>query len=633
MRKLFYVILFGILLAAQYALPQDFFITSEYRKALSKGTRSLDGNPGASYWQNNSDYSIDAELNTFTKELKGTEKITYHNRSPIDIAKLVVRLYQDFSRPGKSRDWETDPKYFSDGVTISRITVNGISFDPSGRDITRPGTNMIVNLGNNKLMAGTDNNIEIDWSFRIPEHFPRMGLYDSTSYMVAYWYPQIAVFDDIDGWDMIDYKGVVEFYNDISNFHVRIKTDRPNLIVWSTGLLQNPGEVFTQDFLYKYNDAKSGNAKLDVDCSLLNAGNQITRNNGKNVWDIKAENVPDFAFAVSDHYVWQMKKIETAEGYFTNLNTAFRPGAKSLKFDVFKVAEESIVYLSTTMPGVPFPYPSMTVFNGEGGMEFPMMVNDGDEDDWSSLIYLTSHEISHTYFPFYMGINERKYAWMDEGFAVFLPMDFQTKMNRFAPDNAKKNEDRMDQKEYITKGYLRNSGTMNDAPMLTPSNHLSSTPYRFNAYAKSTIVYETLQDILGEDLFAKTIREFIARWNGKHPTPYDFFFTVNDYTKKDLNWFWKKWFMEFGVPDLSISAAMVSEGKMDIKIRNKGGMPVPVAVTITYDDGTTDTHYKTAEVWKDTNEYRFTVETKGKVKSIVLGNKYIPDVFQEDNTL
>ncbi len=633
MGKIFYAILFGILLTAQYALPQDFFITSEYKKALARGTRSTDGNPGASYWQNYCDYFIDAEVNTFTKELKGSERITFHNNSTTDLGKLVVRLYQDFSKPGKSRDWEGDPKHLNDGVTITRITVNGVTIDPAGKDVTRPGTNMVVNLGNSKMMSGTDNTVEIDWSFKIPDRFPRMGAYDSTSYMIAYWYPQISVFDDIDGWDMIDYKGVLEFYNDINNFDVRIKTDRPNLIVWSTGLLQNPDEVFTQDFLEKYNDAKNGYSKLDVDCSKLNSANQITKNNGKNVWHVKAESVPDFSFAVSDHYVWQMKKIETADGYFTNLSTAFRPGTKSLKFDVFKVAEESIKYLSTVMPGVPFPYPSMTVFNGEGGMEFPMMVNDGDVEDWESLVYLTSHEISHTYFPFYMGINERKYAWLDEGFAVFLPMDFQTKMNRFAPDNAKKNDEITDQKEYITKGYLRNSGNMNDIPMLASSNQLSSTPYRFNAYAKSTIVYEILQNILGDELFGKTLREFIRKWNGKHPTPYDFFFTVNDYTKKDLNWFWKKWFMEFGVPDLSISAAMVSEGKMDIKIRNKGGMPVPVAVTITYEDGSEEIHNRTAEVWKDANEYKFTVETKGKVKTIVLGNKYIPDVNPEDNNL
>ncbi|MCE1164661.1 MAG: M1 family metallopeptidase [Bacteroidetes bacterium] len=633
MNKAIYAALLGIILTASYAFSQDIYMPVEFRKALANNTRTTDGQPGPSYWQNYSDYFIDAEVNTFEKILKGTEKITYHNKSPFDLTKLVIRLYQDFSRPGKSRDWETDPKDFSDGVTISRITINGITFDPSGKDVTRPGTNMIINLGSSKIMSGTDNAVEIDWSFKIPEHFPRMGMYDSTSYMVAYWYPQIAVYDDIDGWDMIDYKGVVEFYNDISNFDVRLKTDRPNLIVWSTGILQNPGEVFTSDFLPKYNDAQSGSTKLDVDCSKLDASNQITKNNGRNTWHIKAESVPDFAFAVSDHYDWQMKKIETAEGHYTNLNTAFRPGAVSLKYDVLTIAEKTIQYLSTVMPGVPFPYPSMTVFNGEGGMEFPMMVNDGDEDDWGSLIYLTSHEISHTYFPFYMGINERKYAWMDEGFAVFLPIDFQTKMNRFAPDNATKKEDRQDQREYITKGYLRNSGTMNDIPMLAPSNHLSSTPYRFNAYAKSTIVYETLQDMLGEDLFAKTIREFIGRWNGKHPTPYDFFFTFNNFTGKDLNWFWRKWYMEYGVPDLSISAAMVSDKKMDVKIKNKGGMPVPVAVTITYEDGSIVTHNRTAEVWKSADEYRFTIETTGKVKTIVLGNKYIPDVNPEDNAL
>ena len=169
--------------------------------------------------------------------------------------------------------------------------------------------------------------------------------------------------------------------------------------------------------------------------------------------------------------------------------------------------------------------------------------------------------------------------------------------------------------------------------MLTPSNLLKSVPYRFNAYGKSEIVFEILKDMLGEDLFKKSLQEFIARWSGKHPMPYDFFFTFNDVSKKDLNWFWTRWFMQSGTADLSISAAVVTSDKMEIKVTNKGGMPVPIAVTLTFEDRSESYHKTTAEVWKDASEYRFTVEVKKKVKSIKLGNGYIPDVNPEDNGL
>ncbi len=633
MNKIFLPILLGLLLNVLPLHSQDIYMPAEYRKALVKNTRSLDGKPGTAYWQNYSDYFIEADVNSNTKEISGKEKIIYHNKSPHDLSKLVIRLYQDFLKPGKSRDWEGDPKYFGEGTVIKKLTINGFDIDTDSKDVKRPGTNMVINLSNSTLKAGMDNVVDIEWSFKIPEEFPRMGMYDSTSYMIAYWYPQISVFDDIEGWDMIDYNGIVEFYNDFSNFDVRIKTDRPNMIVWSTGLLQNPEEVFNDGFLIRYRDAAAGNSKLEIDCSTLNSSNQITRNNGSSVWHYKAESVPDFVFSMSDHYFWQMKRIEAADNNFVILSTAFRPNALSLKFDVYKIAEEAIKYLATTMPGVPFPYPSMTVFNGEGGMEFPMMVNDGDEDDWESLIYLTSHEISHTYFPFMTGINERKYAWMDEGFAVFLPMDFQIKMDRFGPDNKERDPEKADQREYFVKSFNHFSGTFNDVPMLTPSNLLKSVPYRFNAYGKSEIVFEILKDMLGEELFNKALKEFIARWGSKHPMPYDFFFTFNDVSKKDLNWFWTRWFMQSGTADLSISAAVVTSDKMEIKVTNKGGMPVPIAVTLTFEDGSESYHKTTAEVWKDASEYRFTVEVKKKVKSIKLGNGYIPDVNPEDNGL
>lgn len=630
MKKIFLLL---VLLNTVTLFSQSIFVPKEIYKSVNNGVRNNNGRPGSNYWQNSSDYKIDVKVDSYTKILSGKEDITYSNNSPDELDRIIFRTYQDYSIPGKSRDWEINDSSFSEGMKISALIINGEKIDLKSKQISRPGTNLIVKLIN-KISSGTKVNISIEWSFKILKDFPRMGLYDETSCMIAYWFPQIAVYDDIDGWDMTDYKGQVEFYNDCNNFDVKIKTDRPNMCVWATGLLQNPEDVFITKYYEQYKSAKEGKDFFNVDCSKLNKENQLTKNDGKLTWYFKAYSVPDFAFAMSDHYVWKMKEVEVSPGKNINLNIAFRPDAIALnKYDIFNVAFKTIEFLSNSFPGVAYPYPSMTVFNGEGGMEFPMMVNDDDTKTWESTVYLTSHEISHTYFPFYMGINERKYAWMDEGFAVHLPQGFQSGMERFAPDNADRDTNREDSRAYNVRAYLRNAGTMNDIPMLAPSNQLRSPSYRLNAYNKAALVYDLLKGLIGNENFNIALKEYIYRWNGKHPTPYDFFNTFNDVSGDNLDWFWKKWFMEFGYTDLKLSYIMQNDNNLEITIVNSGGMPVPVELTLYDTDNNMTRINRTASVWKSDETLVIREIVKGKIKKVVLGNKYIPDLYPSDNEL
>lgn len=623
------IIIFVIFLCAISLRAQSIFVPMEIENALDKKTRSLNGSPGVNYWQNSADYEIDVLVNSYTQKLTATARITYYNNSPNTLDKIVFRTYQDFSKPGKSRDWEVNEKYLTDGMEISKLVVNNIDIDLKSKSVSRGGTNLVVKL-DSPLSSKSSCNITIQWSFKIPEDFPRMGKYDSTSYMIGHWYPQIAVFDDIDGWDLIDYRGQVEYYNDFNNFNVKISTDRPNMCVWATGLLQNPGEILQDDYLKLYNSALKGDDFFSIDCSVLNAANQLTKNNGNNIWFFKAENVPDFAFAMSDHYKWKMKNVSSGK---VNLHAAFRPNALAYnKYNVFDIAEKFIEYMGNTYPGVAYPYPSMTIFNGEGGMEYPMIINDDDTETWESTVYLTSHEMAHTFFPFYMGTNERKYAWMDEGWAVFLPQEFQRLMEKFAPVDSKRDTNRIDSRAYNVKSYLRTSGTFYDIPMLSISNQLRSPSYRFNAYNKPALVYDILKDMVGEDMFKGFLKEYIRVWNGKHPTPYDFFNLFNTFTKTNYNWFWKKWFMEFGTTDLAIAEVKQNNDNMlSIRIQNKGGLPVPVELKITDILNQQYIINKNPSVWENSDSLLLSTKLDNKLSKISLGNIYIPDINPKDN--
>lgn len=592
-------------------------IPLDFQKAYTNNTRSYDGNPGANYWQNFSEYKINAEFLTATRTLKGTETIKYYNESPDTLKYLLVRLYQDINKPENSRDWDYRKESFTEGVKINHIKINGKEIDIS-KNTDRGGTNLRINVSLNPK-----DNIELffDWSFEIPKGpSPRMGRYDSTTYMIAYWYPQMAVYDDIDGWDNINYTGQIEFYNDFSNYDVTLSTDNPNCIVWATGELQNANDIFLDRYADTYK-TKSENRIVNF-LNPETKSSDILRKKDKILWHYKAEKVSDFAFSFSDHYYWDFTDLLVEPGRYVRIGAAYNPSSEGFK-QVCKIAKEAISFLSTEHPGVPFPFPSMTVFNGSGGMEFPMMVNDSKTDKHSSDVYLTSHEITHSYFPFYMGINERKYAWMDEGWAVYLPQDFQTK-----------NSEDIDSRARNINNYLKYAGTSYDIPVIMISNQLNSPSYRIASYQKAACTYDILKDILGNDSYKKCLKEYINRWHGKHPTPYDFFNTFKNVSGENLDWFIKPWYFEFGYPDLGISDARIENGKLKIVVEKIGSYPVPIYLKISYENQEDVEVYESAKAWNnDVVKVTFEKQIDGKITSITLGNKYIPDINPDNNII
>jgi hypothetical protein len=483
---------------------------------------------------------------------------------------------------------------------------------------------MFINLPS-AIMPGIKSTIKVSWNYTIPKktHI-REGLYGESSYFVAYWYPQIAVYDDINGWDRINYTGTQEFYNDFNNYTVDITVPN-NFIVWATGVLQNPDEILTKEYAERYKASRTSDQIVNIIKQEDLRKGKITQNKGQHTWRYKAEYVPDFAFATSNKYLWDATSVVVDEktGRRTVVGAAYNPDSKDF-YEVARYGRETVEFLSKQMPGIPFPYPHVTVFNGSGGMEFPMMVNDGSYG-LAEAAEVTAHEIAHTYFPFYMGINERKYAWMDEGWAQFLPNDMQFKLK---PD-AKAT---YSPQAYNAMAYSKYAGNQMDMPMMIPSVLLEGTSYGYASYFRPAVAYTMLRNLLGEELFKKALHEYMRRWNGKHPMPYDFFYTFNEVAGQDLSWFWKPWFFQQGYPDLGIKTGTNTNQKGNLVIERKGEMPVPIHLKITYADNSEDTIKETAAIWKDGAREYVVVLSPGKtVKQALLGTPQIPDANVANN--
>jgi len=254
-------------------------------------------------------------------------------------------------------------------------------------------------------------------------------------------------------------------------------------------------------------------------------------------------------------------------------------------------------------------------------METPMMANDGAPKDKGSLIGLIFHEISHSYFPFYMGTNERKYGWMDEGWATFFP---GVVVDSLVPG--------YDYYKDLISGYEYFAGKELELPMMIPTFGLPTQSSGTASYSRPGTAYMELQKLLGNDLFKKALQKYIDLWHEKHPIPYDFFFTFNDVAGEDLSWFWNPWFYDMGYPDLAVKEIEKTKKGYTAVISKTGTIPTAVKVTFTFADSSKQNVSMTARVWKDTDIFHATVKSNKKLIKVELGSPYIPDANKKNNT-
>jgi hypothetical protein len=621
--KIFLIALISI--STVTAQNSKIFVPKNLLKVYEKGTRSYDGKPGPNYWINHADYKIQAQAFPKERVVRGHETITYFNESPDSLMQLVFRLYQDVMKKGNSRDFRVDQSDLTDGVKIDTLIIGGegLSFNDRMK-VFRNGTNFTVRGLKKPVAPKSSINIEVSWSVIIPkETRQRMGAYNDSTLYVAYWYPQVAVYDDIDGWDRINYGGDVEFYNDINNYELEITVPK-NYLVWGTGVYQNLDQVVKPEIASRYKEALESDGVIrivgeeDLKKGTTIGGDKVT-------WKLKAEHVSDVSFAVSNGYIWDgLSAVIDANGKRALTDAVYPPQQKAFE-NVAGYAKLTLETLSSKLPGVPYPFPKMTVFSGEqkygGGMEMPMMCNNGIYPNKEGQAGVTLHEIAHTYFPFYMGTNERKYAWMDEGWATFFTSaqvsDLEPTANEYI-DNIQSVSQRM--------------GNEWDTPAITPSLAARGQMYGFTEYPKASVSYFMLKDALGDELFKKCLHEYMSRWNGKHPIPWDFFFTFNDVAQQDLSWFWNPWYFDHGYPDLAVKDVKTKKDNTVITVEKVGSVPVSIDLIITYADNSTEKIHKSVSVWKNGNQDAdIELKTAKEISKVEINEDFVPDTNKKNN--
>ncbi len=595
----------------------------EIKKAYQQGTRSVDGLPGINYWQNHSDYIIKATLHAAESKLSGHEKVVYHNESPDTLQYLVVRLYQNFYKKGNARSWKIDPSDVTNGVDYKNIKITNSNGKNVFKDKSESATNLMLKL-TNPLLPHDSLTLEMDWSFHIPQKsWNRMGNYGKNNFMIGYWYPQIAVYDDIDGWDRTEFNGVTEFYNDFNHYDVTI-TVPPGFMVWATGTLQNGDDLYKKKISKKIAEAYQSDDITTLFTTKDCDNKKVLQNyQGATSWHFVAQYVTDFTFGANTSVNWQGSSlvVDTITGRRSFVDAVY-PDSMITFPKAAGWCRWSVNYMSKELPGVPYPYPHMTSWsNGRrtGGMESPMMANDGDPTSVPSAQGLFFHEISHSYFPFYMGTNERKYAWMDEGWAAYLTNGI---MEAMAPD--------YNYFQRLSSTFERLSGSEKEVTLMTLSYMIADwQTYRSHAYNRSSMSYAYLRDMLGDSLFKKGLHTYMMRWHGRHPMPYDFFASMEVGTGQSLQWYFLPWFFEKDYADLGIKKVTLDN---KIVVQNYGGLPLPVKIKCFYTDGSTEDIYQTAMVWKSgENAVIIQANADKKLDHILLGDNNIPDINEENN--
>ena len=579
--------------------------------ALKNKTRDTLGFPGVRYFANYADYLIKVSFDTETGNLTGRETIKYYNNSPDTLNQIIIRLYYNLIKKGNARDFSVDPRDVNDGVVISKILVGNLAINNA--DLQYVGTNLIVNL-NRKIAPQSQTEIKIEWSSVVPQNTSiRTGKYANANYMVAYWYPQIAVYDDVFGWDRRSHTGTQEFYNEHSNYDVEITVASP-YVVWATGKLVSPSDVFKENIVNKIKKATFSDSVISVIKPQDYQNDNILKDKKQNTFHFVAKQVPDFAFAVSKDHCWDAVGISMPDREERVLISGVYADSSELFHQLASISRKIISYFSFKQPRIYYPYNSMTVFQGNGGMEYPMMVNIGHTDDKEGFYYVVAHEIAHTYFPFYTGTNETLYAWMDEGFINFFP--------RLAVDNIFK----INTTQQIFDNYQRLAGTIHDLPIMTPTDiYHNFFLYRNIAYNKPAFAFNTLYQYIGDSLFFGAIRYFVDIWKYKHPLPADFFACFETYTKQDFSWFFKPYFYEIRYPHYEITNIR-KEGGLYFEIKNIGGIPQPISVVIEYENGQKQEFNKDVSCWKEKNILDIYINTSEKVKNIIFAKSRIVDI-------
>lgn len=611
--SLIYFMFTANLLSAQVQLP----IATNLRKAYEHQTRGLNGRPEKAYWQNTAGYQLQVAFAPQTRLITGKVGIDYQNNSPDTLKQIVFKLYPNLYQQQAMRNTQVAPEDLTTGVNISILQIDGKPINPKKQLIR--GTNMYIK--GTVIPPSGKAHFDVEYNYTLNKgSFIRTGQVDTGAYMIAYFFPRIAVYDDMDGWNEYPYAGKEEFYNDYCNFKVDI-TIPGNYQCWATGDLTNTDAVYTPEFAKRITQASQTDSITNIITQTDIDKRKITKAGQTNTWKFEAHDVTDFAFAISNHYVWQASslQVDAQTGRRTRVDVVYNPLHIAYE-PVINYARKTVELISYKIPGVPFPYPHQTIFEGLDATEYPMMVNNLPFENGAAVEF-TVHEVFHSLFPFYVGNNETKYSFLDEGWATFSEFTISPFIDPKLADT------------YDMSDVNNSAGSDQDVPIMTLTPQLYGKARFANKDLKPALGFHYLREMLGDSLFLKGLRYYINQWNGKHPSPYDFFNCFNTGTGHDLNWFWKNWFFEKNVPNLAITKVTFLKQHCNVIVTNIGTEIVPVHLIAYYKDGSKQTYGQSISCWKKGNKTT-TVSFKASkpVSKIVLGQPYDTDTDLSNNT-
>ena len=624
----------------------DTGIFSPLRLPPGNEIRRPNGSPGPKYWQQRVDYQIRATLDTSAKRLTGSEIIQYSNNSPDTLGFLWLQLDQNLFRTGSTGSllFASESRFggagFSGGFEIDSILQCSTPQEPAAgaqparrkRRAKAPAkaqprcgssplktrvddTMMYLELAS-PLPPGGKTILELTYGFNIPEHgADRMGR-DGSLYEIAQWYPRLAVYDDVHGWNTDQYLGQGEFYLEYGNIEYEV-TVPAGYIVAGTGVLLNPADVLTAAQRGRLATALKSDTTIHiVTAPELSSGAARPVREGSLTWRFKADNVRDAAWAASPDYLWDAARWEgvLAQAYY-------RASAVDTWKDAAKMSRFSIQEYSTRW--FSYPYPQISAIEGPvSGMEYPMVAMEAKGESGPDLYDVVTHEIGHMWYPMVVGSDERRYAWMDEGFNTFI--------NTFSEESYwKRNDAAVRQRE---RQLIIGIDQMPTAqPILTPANRYRTSDNLLSlAYVKPSIELLTLRNkVLGPQVFDSAFREYTRRWAFKHPQPADFFRTIEEVSGRDLSWFWRGFFYTTAALDQSVESVKPdSAGGAQVTLVNLGDAVMPVELELGFEDGTTDVLKLPVEIWYGGNRYVYqTKPAKTIVSARVNPDGTLPDAM------
>jgi hypothetical protein len=625
------------------SLPVGWSDTSPFRRLdLPPPTllREGAGRPGPRYWQQRADYTISVALDTARHTIAGRETIRYTNNSPDTLPYVWLQLDQNIYRED-SRGHELNPADarfagagFSGGYTIESFeavhprpgAARGAGPRRTALPTTINGTVMRVDL-DRPLPPGGNATFEVAYRFQIPEHgSDRMGrerFPEGWLYEVAQWYPRMAVYDDVRGWNTEQYLGQGEFYLEYGDIDFAITVPR-GFIVAGTGTLQNPLAVLTATQRARLARALRSDSTVAI-IARDEVGRPSTRPAGAGAltWRFSAKNVRDVAWAAAPNFIWD------ASGWNGILMQSYYPPvADSIWRESTRMVRHSIKHYSEKW--FPYPYPTAINVNGPvGGMEYPMLVFCANRRSREGLFGVTTHELGHQWFPMIVGSNERLYAWMDEGFNSFINI-YSGRV--YFPDQA----------WLRTRGqaeaWARFAATGLDEPPMLPADRVVPDLLGQVAYTKpATGLYMLREAIADSARFDAAFREYTRRWAFKHPTPADFFRSMEDGLGEDLSWFWRGWFYRTDVVDQAVDSVRTQRDSVGttvtgVFLSSPGGLPMPVDLKLDFVDGTTRNVRLPVEIWYLGSRFVYAQPFPSELIKVEIDpNKNFPDVRRGNN--